>query len=701
MSRASDPRGLGTANFDDMSPPTPVIEDAHFIRFAIEQLTRDEDVLGRGRDSSITYGAPDINLTRPQPPSQIPKSASSRPLSHQTLNTNISRHSRQNAALEETMVAVSPPQGQTWPEMGYKPQSLRPWALGVLLLVTLLFLAGALFSNVYASRNNGLYDYDGFTTATYFVFQYLPQLLGIVLIIFLNFVQAAIYRSAPFFSMSGPRSQYKVLQNFRITPSNFLLPDLNWFRVREPLLGISFMVFWLINLTVPLLSCLYQTQWVTSSGDARWMWTTSQDVGWTLVGMYATLNLAVACILVRFWRTPSALTWDPVCLADYIVLFSRSNVSHHFERTEILPDVNQHIPPMSLMLGYWTTSRFPGTFYTIGGENALIKSISVEGALAREKEPASQDSSFDVERHRYSYDSAFTRDIHSPLVRNRSVPWFLRRVALVVWTALGFGLLIAFLVISFVNDAVENGFEPLLPSITSMGGFSSSNFLYSFLPSLLGMIVFLVWQPIDVYFRSVQPYANLSSPKGASAERSLLLSYNAGAPLWASIEALINRDYRVALISLNGLLSGVIPVLAGGVFTAQQRGDGRVLMLASLPGYIALCVFVSIYVLSILLIWPGSRRHLPHPINTLADQLSFLYASPLMTEFWNIRTKADLVRRLVGTPAGLTGDWREKRTRARYAFGIFTGRDGKEHLGIDRLARPGSGEMLVVTGAQR
>ena len=38
----------------------------------------------------------------------------------------------------------------------------------------------------------------------------------------------------------------------------------------------------------------------------------------------------------------------------------------------------------------------------------------------------------------------------------------------------------------------------------------------------------------------------------------------------------------------------------------------------------------------------------------------------------------------------------EQDVGMRYAFGIFVGRDGKEHLGIDRLQRPGSREMLVV-----
>ena len=47
--QAGNPRAL--PNLDDMSPPTPGIDDLQFIRFALDQLTRDEDVLG-GREST-------------------------------------------------------------------------------------------------------------------------------------------------------------------------------------------------------------------------------------------------------------------------------------------------------------------------------------------------------------------------------------------------------------------------------------------------------------------------------------------------------------------------------------------------------------------------------------------------------------------------------------------------------------------------
>ena len=301
--------------------------------------------------------------------------------------------------------------------------------------------------------------------------------------------------------------------------------------------------------------------------------------------------------------------------------------------------------------------------------------------------------------------------LHSPFVRHRWCPWYLRDGAILAWAIAAVLLLVAFLVVSFVNKAVRNGWFALMPSTTQSNGFSPANFLFSFIPSLLGMFLFLAWQPIDVYFRAIQPYANLSEHNGATARRSILIAYNSQLPGLVTVRALINRDWQVAYISLISLVAATIPILAGGVFFALLFANGEVRMVASMPGYIGLCILLGIYALSYLVIWPTRFRYLPHSINTIAGNLSFLYASRLLKDssIRNIRTKSDFIARLDGrTHAGLTGDGRRRKDRtekttdreSRFGFGIYIGVDGNEHLGIDRMQRPGSGEMLVVTTQQ-
>ena len=678
---------------------SPGVDDSPYIRFAIEQLTRDEELLGRGRQGSVTstdypvnriVGDEGLGYYGDRAPATKP------PRQPERLPSRSNTAEKDASGFNEVLLPVAPPEGTQWPDLGFVPMVLRPLPLIFLLFACLLIIAGLIFSNVYSSNNNGLYDYDGTGTPRYFVFQFLPQLLGIIIIMWLFVLQAAICRIMPFLIMASEQPFDRVLQDVPILPANFLFPHLVHFRVGEPLVGTILFIFWITNFTVPLLSCAYQTELFDV-----WRWTSVQGVSWTLVALYAFLILALVLCLFRFRPRNSALMWDPVSLADLIPLFQKSNALHCFEQTEISQSMRAHIPPRLIRFGYWTTSRGPDIFHGVGEENAPVRT-SAEKVHITEKIAMARDSdSFDLERLRYSDAESFTRNIHSPYTRYRWAPWFLRDSAVLSWVIFAAVLTITFIVVSFIHNAVEYGFNPLLLSGTNSAGFSSSNFLYSFLPALLGMFLFLIWQPIDTYFRAVQPFVNLSHPKGATAEHSLLLSYPSCYPIETTVLALLNRDFKVAWISFVSLMSMSIPVLAGGVFTAQYfRKENQIRVVATMPAYYALVVFVAIYAASFLLAWPTRKRYLPHRIHTLADLLSFMYQSPLLTDpaFREPKTKADLVGRLV-VPA--FGEETGRERSARYAFGIYTGKDGREHLGIDRLQRPGSGEMLITTGMRR
>jgi Protein of unknown function (DUF3433) len=686
----------------NMSPPTPGVDDTPYLRFAIEQLTRDEELLGHGRHGSVTSldypvdrTIPDEGLgyyQQPAPTAQPPRKPSQR-------QSGISTFEKREVK-DEILLPVAPPKGTQWSNLQFVPMILRLPFLLLLLLICLIMIAGIVFSNIHASRSNGLYDYNGTGTARYFIFQFLPQLLGICIILWIHVLQAAIYRVLPYFAMASEPPQDRVLQEYRIIPANFVLPELSFFNSGDVGAGLVFFVFWLTNFTVPLLSCLYQTRYYINIGATKWRWTTTQGVGWTLVVLYILMVVALIYCIFRFRRGKSALMWDPMSLADLIPIFQKSNILTDFDRTEISDSMHKAIPPKFLRLGYWTSSKGPEIFYTIGEEGAPYKRLSDQPQhrerLTEKHHERDQSTSFDMERQRYSDSSTFTRDIHSPFTRHRHIPWFLRDTCVLLWCITGILLLLAFLVVSFVNSAVERGFAPLLSSATNSVGFSSAGFLYSFLPSLLGMWLFLFWQPIDTFFRAVQPFANLSDQAGASAERSLLLSYPSKGPAACTVAALVNRDFKVAVTSFVTLLAATLPVLGGGIFTAQYfaKQDNQILVAATMPAYYALCVFLAIYAFAFLAIFPTRKRYLPHAIDTIAGQLSFLYQSPLLSDpcFKNVNTKHDLNGRLLSS---LSGD---ARGGPRYGFGIYIGRDGKEHLGIDRLQRPNSGEMLITNG---
>lgn len=675
-----------------ISPPTPGVDDTPYIQFAIDQLTRDEEVAGpRHPGSSASYPVeriiPDEGLGYHGSRQQR------QPLRQQDRRTESPRKlwsiypqptrtlSKSPTAIENILQSTNPTTGTfRHPKLNFVPHSLRFVSLGALIFCCLLLIAGLLFCAIYPYSHLGFWQYDGTGTSRYFVFEYLPTLLASFIIIWLLIIQCAIHRVAPFLILSSGREieNSGVLHDMTLFPAKYLMPDLSFFRHQEPLLGLCSVGSWLQLFTLPLQSCLFQTRYYKS--ENIWRWTAVQPIAWTLFVLYLILLVALLLILLRFVPRQTGLKWDPVSIADILSLFHRSNFLSDFARSEMHTSLIRPHTAKHLRLGYWNASkRASEPFYGIGEENAPVPRFSPEqGKIA-------PSTDYDLEAQEPMQASTFDtlQDVHDPALRYRWTPWFLRDGMVVAWIVIAIVLMIAFIVVSFVNHAVQRGFLPLLPAPTTTEGFSPADFLYSFIPSLIGMLLFLLWRPIDLYFRALQPFASLAHRDGASAEQSFLLDYTSCLPIEVTIKALINRHYKVAYISFISLLSLALPVLAGGVFTAQfvvKTQDIRII--ASMPGYYALVLFVAIYAVSFIVIWPTRKRRLPHNISTLGQLVSFVYESPLLTEtaFAEPKSKIDLVTKLLGTPAG-------EKEIPRYAFKVYVGRDAKEHLGIDRLER--------------
>ncbi|KAK2829849.1 hypothetical protein FQN49_007200 [Arthroderma sp. PD_2] len=696
----------------DNGTPTPGTDDSPYIRFAIDQLTRDEELRGEGRHGSLAtdypverivpdeglgyYTATPNKTTIVQKKNAPAGAGATAAATNNNYNNHNNHHERNDSNTTEpestdVLLAVEPPSDtHTHLPLTFIPLVLRPAFLAIIIVLCLAMLAALIFLNVWSQQHDGLSKYVYFGGSRYFIFEFLPQLLGMVIVLWLFVVQAAVYRIAPLSNISraGARDD-TALQRLPMLPRNFVLPDLSHFKYGEPLVGVCLFVIWAVNwFTVPLLSCLFQPRYYGTSQDGGFRWVTVQGVGWMLVVLYALLTCSLIAILARFGLGRSGLQWDPVSLADVIPLIQRSNVLHDFDQSEVTPNVGGHLPPRKLRLGYWKTSAKPDVFYALGEESAPLKRISSVDRLLEKSNGATAKATtdpaiVDVERQELHSKDSFERSLHSPFFRYRWAPWFLKDTFVVAWIIIAFVLLIAFITVSFVNRPLEKGFLPLLPTLPSASGFSSSNFLFSFIPALLGNFLFLAWQPIDVYFRAAQAYADLSSPRGAFAEKSLLLSYNSCLPLETTFHALVAGHYKVAYISFIGTASLALPVLAGGVFMARFYADHDQVRISSyFPAYYTLIAFAIVYALSFLTIWPRRKRYLPHPLYTYADAISFLYQSPLLVDkvFREPRTKTDLITRTIVAPPG-------ESHKALYAFGVYYGQDGKGHLGIDRLRR--------------
>ncbi|KAF9221127.1 hypothetical protein BS17DRAFT_785959 [Gyrodon lividus] len=138
--------------------------------------------------------------------------------------------------------------------------------------------------------------------------------------------------------------------------------------------------------------------------------------------------------------------------------------------------------------------------------------------------------------------------------------WFVCGVALLM-IFLGIGLQIAL----HISDT-QNGFAVPTQNIFD---FVSTQFLTSFLPTLLVVPLAWFWSVMDWMLRWYQPYVTLSKGN-APASRSILLDYIALNPLGVLYHSLKHRHYLINVSTLTALSLVFLQPLAGSLLQVRQ-----------------------------------------------------------------------------------------------------------------------------------
>ncbi|KAK5114202.1 hypothetical protein LTR85_010267 [Meristemomyces frigidus] len=765
----------------EASPPTPGVDDTPYIRFALDQLTRDEEVrgsrryrgLGSGVDGNYPYLAPtaaqqapqmqqahelpadyparqydrgdygypagagaaaipyDIEKPEPkelfgEPPPRNParvSDAQQRPGDLQGVGSQ-----EQQEQGPDMFVPVSN-EGRHHTPLNFIPGILRPLQLGIFLFLVLAYLACLIFCGAWSFIHTGLWNYGILGDSRYFVFEYLPTILGIIIFLWLVQIEVAVYRIAPFIGMSSdsPQSRERGAQ-LPMYPQGFVLPYIGHFRAGLPLAGFFMVVAWLQISTIPLLASSFNVYFDGAPNTGRWRWIATQGALWTVIALYLLLVLAV--ILLMVWlkggKRLTGLKWDPRSLADLVVLLERSNA---------LDASEGHDTPQ---LGYWRSGSRPNEiFHTYGVSDKTARRYSLEDGRIREKPariapPLSRFSTAeDVEAgdQRHSREKMLPRSGNDDESGSRhaggALPWFLHLSMAALWAIIAIVLMLAFLIVSYLpSTRVSRGFNPDVPAPVDTDGFSGTNFLYSFVPALLGMLCLLFWLDVDYAYRRLQTLEALAKDDGELAERSLLLSYVADLPGFVTASAVANKHWRVAVISLGTLIAATLPILGGGVFWAQfYVPTQRIRISAHMPAYYALTVFCVLYALSYLLIFPSRKlRQVTHEMGSnscmsFADVTDLVHQSRMLDDvaFHTPESKIQLVTRLLSAPPGVRISQHQEAAASkvsladsirgfgnarqmalgglgvmevpRYYLGRYGGRDGKEYVGIDRLRK--------------
>ncbi|POR34203.1 Uncharacterized protein TPAR_05610, partial [Tolypocladium paradoxum] len=684
---------------------TPGVDDTPFIQYALEALTRER---GSSSTQQVPFSNPGRQVYDPQTPRRIPDeelafaavtrpeptygggqqhgagtrfldpvpamagnaTASGEPPSPPTPTpTTGGPLSDQWIAVDKDTLQTIDPRGRTYPPLTFKPRILGPFSMMTLMILCLSMMAALIFSDRFSDQNAGLTPYPGtIYSGQYFVFRILPQLLAAIILIYAQSIVTASLRILPFAIMAkdDPRERYLALFQ-DLYPTSFLRPQL----VGPWQLMVFDLATWSAAFTVPLQSAAFTCIYVKD----KWVWATTQGVVWALVGLYAFLFVS-ATLLMAFWFGQwTGLRWDIRSIADLIPLLNRTNTMRSYKRRTLFEsqlDFKTQLRDRWFdRLGYWQTEDMlsGGIWHSIG-----------TSAMPPDHGPETEVE----EGKRRSYDlSIGSQDLANVGPGGGSyLPWCLRDGPLILFAITTGALLLALLIVSFLPQTrLDDGFIPKLAAKPDHAAFSAANFLYSFLPSLVGMVLFLLFQSLDQSLRIVQPWGDLVQVDGATARRSILADYAACLPLQATWRALANGHWRVAVTSLVAVLFVSIPVLAGGLFMALTT-DEQVRMFPSMPVFGVLLSFLFLYVGCLWLLVPRRRQFLlPHAVTSAAAIISLCSADDLVQDaaFRAVRSHRDLEVRL-----GVGRD--DPREESVWFFGLSPGRD-EQRLSVRRMKR--------------
>jgi hypothetical protein len=587
-----------------------------------------------------------------------------------------------------------------YPDLTFMPMRLRPFSMITIILLCLLMIVALMVCAIYSMNHAGLVVYAGsLYNAQYFLFQFLPQILASIILFYIESIMSAVSRMVPFTMMASDDTRRRSNALFvDLYPGSLFWPRFDYFPAGEKILGICSILLWPMIFTIPLQSSLFSVILV----EGNWRWTAVKGVVWTLVTIYLLAFFSLAGIAFYFFRKYTGLIWDPRSLADIIALLPRSNIFDEYQDTEVLPgkrELRQRLAMASERLGYWRTNdALQEIFYCIGEEGAPTRRYKIrDGKPEKRRYSNIYDEKSDLEaaasphpllRDRLS--TSTIEDYDNQEVRFRYLPWFLNDAFVLLWPIAAFFFVLALIIVSFLpSTALGKGFLPLVPAAPDSAGFSSANFLYSFVPSFIGLLVYYSLRYISLALCRLAPWAALSNPDGAIASESILLDYTASVPV---LNALSNNHYLVAYYAIITPLTILLPILAGGLFfPIEFLPSGTVYMLPNLPAFYILLVVLILDIIGLISVAvsflgkTGRRRYrLPHPVSCLAEIISFVYASQLVHDvaFRAVRSKADLSSRLVGRRERNNGPFGGQEVR--YGFGLFRGRDGRSHIGIER-----------------
>ncbi|KXH42772.1 phosphoribosylaminoimidazole-succinocarboxamide synthase [Colletotrichum nymphaeae SA-01] len=226
-------------------------------------------------------------------------------------------------------------------ELYYRPFILSNAALISSITVNCGILAGLI---VFEKRT-----YFVVSTPAYYALLALLILIGTCTVAHLEAVLLSLFRMMPFILCArkqGATAGETILRSYFPAPS---------FRVAWGTKNWLLILAYTINIPsysiIGFKSALLYKSW----DDADVRLHVNDWACYTLITFYSVIQLYLIIVIIYLWQRKTGLRWDPVAIADILVLFRHSNALKHFEGSSIAKreSMFENLEKIRIYLKYW------------------------------------------------------------------------------------------------------------------------------------------------------------------------------------------------------------------------------------------------------------------------------------------------------------------------------------------------------------
>ncbi|KAH6874582.1 hypothetical protein B0T10DRAFT_586201 [Thelonectria olida] len=339
----------------------------------------------------------------------------------------------------------------------------------------------------------------------------------------------------------------------------------------------------------------------------------------TLLALYATISFYIVAVYFFLRGRVTGLRWDPVSIADQLVLFRHSEFLLDFEGTSLASRkaIDDVLRDLQLRVGYWRKgSAYWHGFDLVDNRSETGHDIQDETASTNSTErPMSSSRSgipLTAEQISYFRYSSASKAIHP------SVVWS--------FTTLTFILLAGALVMIVFGSVQDRRYR-------FDWHFSSdvAVVLFAFILTFMFCLYTDFWQTLAGFTALTEPFIHLSNETGTyprNAERTLLLNYTSLSPLVTVHTAFGMGHWKVVRTTIMARLQRLLPIVVAGSFTIYETGT----LVISPPLFAIICLWLLVYLVWIPLesLSCEDSRYLPRNFCSVADLLSWTYSSSLL-----------------------------------------------------------------------